>query len=770
LIRALIQVIASLGRRQYSLRAKLILATALVALPGILLVLVGDTIVLAQRRAEVPRSDLAITNSVGVLIDASFDEAVAVGWAIANAPSTQSFDPAVLDPMLQRLEPNYRQFDNVGVFDAQGRSVGEMLPYPPGAARQSAAGRPFFQAVMRANGPVVSGVELSPRTGRSVAYVAVPVRDPAGQPAGAVAVAVSLQALRDRISQIPLALGQVIVVTDPTGRLALATNQLNTSSAVPSLADTPLIRQAMSGTSATQESGPFPPLSGSWLGAAHASPRHHWIVAVIEPPGGAAQAVSRAVWLDLASLVLALALSAAVALFVSGRILGPVRALDRAAHAWSHGELDERVVIHSHDELEMLGNTFDTMAASLSDTLQRLTDTDRRLIEERNRLRAIVDTSPVGILVMTRDEHIALANPAAEALLGQTMSRSVPASSYSIVPRLFRTDGTPYPYDDLPIVRALRHGATIVGSEVVLRRPNGRENRFLVNAAPIREPDGTVVGSVAIFFDVTPLAEEQRLRTEFVVSAAQEFRNPLTVIKGYAEMAMRDASIRGTNVYRELERIVAAANRLGSLADDLVRSAQLHLPPLVLRHELVDLDRLAEYAVREFQAANLQPSQRIVVETKPAQVNGDATLLAEAITNLLRQATAATPSGGEIAVRVWTWDGIATVAVTDHGPVVSPDKIPALFRPFSIPGHEEQNGVATRPSLPLYLAKRIVEESGGWIRAQSSTGGTTISLTLPRHAAGSGVPATAPSAAATAKGVPAEEAVAGRRTPGLGGT
>src|SRR5262249_57497416 len=135
-------------------------------------------------------------------------------------------------------------------------------------------------------------------------------------------------------------------------------------------------------------------------------------------------------------------------------------------------------------------------------------------------------------------------------------------------------------------------------------------------------------------------------------------------------MARRVGRMRGRKGWGELERIVAAANRLGSLADDLVRSAQLHLPPLVLRHELVDLDPLVEYAVREFQAANPQPSQRIVVETKPAQINGDATLFAEAITNLLRQATAATPSGGEIAVRLWTWAGIPTVPVTDPRPAL----------------------------------------------------------------------------------------------------
>ena len=480
--------------------------------------------------------------------------------------------------------------------------------------------------------------------------------------------------------------------------------------------------------------------------------------------------LSRAIWLDLASLVLALGLSAAVAIFVSRRILGPVRELARAAGAWSRGDLDERVSIPGHDELETLGNTFNSMAESLSETLQRLTEADWQLLEERNRLRAIVDTSPVGILVMARDERIVQANPAAESLLGETMTSPLPASRNAIIPRLFRSDGVPYPYDDLPIVRALRQGATIVGSEVVLRRPNGWESHFLVNAAPIREPDTKIVGSVAIFFDVTPVAEEGRLRTEFVVSAAQEFRNPLTVIKGYAEMAMRDPSIPGTNVYRELQRILDAANRLGRLSDDLVQSAQLHLPPLVLRNETVDLDRLADDVVRAFESSFPDSAHRVTVRAIPAKVEGDPALLGEAVTNLLRQAVTAMPNGGEIVVDVTTWDGIATIAVTDRGPTVSQDRIPSLFRPFSLPSHESPNGASARPSLLLYLAKRIVEESGGWARAQSSASGTTISLILPRYAPEQSVEAAFPNASARADQVATGPAVSDAASPAPGGS
>src|SRR5207244_4040674 len=101
---------------------------------------------------------------------------------------------------------------------------------------------------------------------------------------------------------------------------------------------------------------------------------------------------------------------------------------------------------------------------------------------------------------------------------------------------IYHPDGTPLPVTDFPAVRALTHGVTTTADELVLRRPNGWELHFLANAAPLRDRNGTIVGAVSVLVDITVLVEEERLRREFVLSAAHEFRNPLTVIKGYAEV------------------------------------------------------------------------------------------------------------------------------------------------------------------------------------------------------------------------------------------
>lgn len=722
--------------RPLSLRVKLIIAAILVALPSFLLTLIGVAILVSQQRAEAPRADLATANTGAYLVDSAIDDAIAVGWLVATTPEAQTLSPNTLDPMLERLRSVETQIGNVGVFDTRGVSVGEMIPYPSGTARQNVAGKAFFRQTLQTNQPRVSGVETDPRTGRPALMVGVPLRGSSGQPRGVVVVSLDLDRFQTRLASVAENPPRVILVTDPSGRLALEVGGRGANqgiSAPPSganFAAAPLIAGAIHNGSAIQQSAGVPPLGGDWLGAARAGPRYHWIVAVLQSPVSAFDPLTSVVWFEFFALLLSVALAVIAARYVSMRIVGPMRSLRHAARAWSEGNLNERVDIPGGDEFAQLGQTFNQMASSLSDSLRRLTDADLHLINQRNRLRAILNTSPVGILVMDNDERIVLANPAAETLLGESFVAEKPASAYEVIAELRHSNETAYRYDELPIVCALRTGETVVGDEVLIHHPNGWDEHLLVNAAPIRESDGRVIGSVAAFFDVSPLAEEQRLRTEFVVSAAQEFRNPLTVIKGYAEIAMRDPTVRETNVRDELERILRAAKRLATLSDQVVHAAQLHLPALILHHEPLDLAALVTRATHEFEAKLPSGRYQITLDTRTVQVEGDPKLLAEAVTDLLRQAAAAMPEGGAIEIRVSTWDGIATLSVTDHGPIVPQEKIPSLFRAFALPGHDIAGN--ERPNLLLYLAKRIVEESGGWIRAQSTPRGTVIAVTLPR--------------------------------------
>ncbi len=718
-----------------SLRWKLLTALALILLPSLILVIAADLSDLALRRQSVLAADQTTAETVASLADASIDDAVAVGQALATAPSTKTLDPAVIDPRLRPLAQEYLQFQNIAVVNAHGDSVGEMVPYPPGQPRINVADRPYFRQTMASNTVQVSPILIGRRLGRPTAIVSVPIQGASGIPIGAVLVSLNLDYFRAKLWSVPLGEEQVILITDPLGQLAFDSSRWELAPQITSLADAPLIREAIHGVPVTQEAISFPGREGPQLGAAVPSPRYHWIAAVLQPVSVAEAPINRVILIDVGSFILAAALGTLAILYLSQQIVSPILALSRAAREWSRGNLGVRVTLWTGDELERLAESLNDMAASLQRTLHQLSEADRRLTEERNRLEAILQTSPAGILLINSDGVILLANAAAEAFLGERLAPGTLVARTAVIHRVYKPDGTPYSYDQLPFVRALHEGTTIAGSEVVVRRPNGWEVRLLVNAAPLRQDRGPILGSVSVFFDITPIAEEERLRREFVVSAAHEFRHPLTVIKGYAEVAMRNPVVRDTAVCRELRMIVEAADRANDLANQLLQSAQVHLPPVLLHREPVDLARLVRETVERFAAELPAGRYTFNVQIEPAEVEGDPQLLAEAVTHMLRQATESMPTGGEVDVAVTAWDGISTVAVTDHGPQVPPEAIPFLFRPFGVVPSPAAPSAVSRPALPLYLARRIIEESGGWIRAESSPTATTIAFSLPRREA-----------------------------------
>jgi two-component system phosphate regulon sensor histidine kinase PhoR len=628
----------------------------------------------------------------------------------------------------------YPQFSNIAVLDPSFTSVGEMVAYAPGQPRLNDADRSFIRQAFYQNEAVVSPIFTGRRSERRVAAVAVPIRDSSGQPIGVVVVTVSLDYLRDRLHTVSLPGMREIVVTDPTGQVAVATEASVESALGQSIAHVPVIQEAQRGNTGYQSSGAFNGLAGDWFVVAKASPHYGWIVSVIQPSGSATQPISNAIALDIVGFGLVACAAIAGSVFVARQILAPIEALRNAAVAWSRGDLDKRVDICTGDEFETLGETFNSMASTLSATLTQLREADRRLEDERNRLQAILYTSPAGIVVIDRTQRPVVVNPAAELLLGVGVSGDRRGWIQLVTERIFRSDGTQIRPADLPIIRSLRENVTVPSMDILVRRPNGWEARLLVNSAPIHAASGEVLGAVAVFVDITPLAEEERLRAEFVTSAAHEFRNPLTVIRGYAEVAMRDPSVKGTNVERELARILDAAARVERLADQLMRAAELHLPATVLRSEVIDLARFVETTVTTFDSSSEFRGHRISISTRPAWVKGDPGLLREALIDLLRQAVLVTPVDHPVIVVVYAWDGIATTSVTDQGPPIPEGGTESVFTPFVVSAASNPVGAPARPFLLLYLARRIIEESGGWMRARSGPSGTTISFTLPRYA------------------------------------
>lgn len=254
-------------------------------------------------------------------------------------------------------------------------------------------------------------------------------------------------------------------------------------------------------------------------------------------------------------------------------------------------------------------------------------------------------------------------------------------------------------------------------------------------------------------------ASETQLR-QFVADASHELRTPLASVRGYADM-LRLSEQLSPQGRSALERLLAQAQRMGGLVEDLLLLARLDAGR-VPESKPVDFDEIVAEAVMDATAAGPQHKWDLEVPTEPVVVSGDAVQLAQVVGNLLSNARKHTPAGTSVRASLHTRGRVAVLHVDDDGPGVPADLRDHLFdrftrsdtaRTFSsrVPesGGPERSG--QRPTegssegstgLGLAIVRTVVEAHGGEATVESPWGatgrGTRFTVRLPLAGAGPG--------------------------------
>ena len=128
------------------------------------------------------------------------------------------------------------------------------------------------------------------------------------------------------------------------------------------------------------------------------------------------------------------------------------------------------------------------------------------LLRQLNTANALLDAVlrqlPTGVVVLEAPGgRMILRNAVADAIAGEPMD-AARVSDYR-ADRRFHSDGRPYTPDELPGVRALARGETVVNEEIGLERPDGTRIITQMSAAPVRDVDGQIVAAVVMIHDIT---------------------------------------------------------------------------------------------------------------------------------------------------------------------------------------------------------------------------------------------------------------------------
>lgn len=351
------------------------------------------------------------------------------------------------------------------------------------------------------------------------------------------------------------------------------------------------------------------------------------------------------------------------------------------------------------------------------------------LARSEERYRMLIEHAPYGIFALDPEGVFTEMNRAGQEILAR--------SAGELVGRSFREVVAP---EDLPTVAA-------AFEQVLTGVPDGTE----LSASIIR-PDGEARSLQIIMIrleglgrrsfygiarDVTELRGRdlhlrrvERLASlgTLIAAVAHELNNPLTAIRGFAQLLLMDP--RSDEDRESLELIQREADRMAKIVADLRLVARESQDKAtlgdvdvndVVRHVL----RVREYHLRTY---NVATDVRLAPDLPPA--TGSRPDLEQVILNLVTNAEQAFGEAAEsrvITVRSFRSAAWISVEIADNGPGIPGEHLGRIFDPFFT---TKDPGEGT--GLGLSLVQRILEGHGGEIAVQSTVGsGTTFTVRLP---------------------------------------
>ena len=391
-------------------------------------------------------------------------------------------------------------------------------------------------------------------------------------------------------------------------------------------------------------------------------------------------------------------------LWFAERLSRPVGRLAGAAQRVGAGDLDVQVTEEEgDDEIALMGRLFNQMTRQLKVQRDALVESHRQTERRRRLFDSVLSNVTAGVIGLDPEGRIDFVNRAAERLLDLSLQTHDGLLSDRV------------PEFSALFQRLMETSANAVQEELRLTR-RGKLESLLVRMSVRRNDTGRLEGYVVAFDDVTELVSAQRMAAwgDVARRIAHEIKNPLTPIALSAERIKRKFRTQvqePADLEQYTDVIVRQTNDLRRIVDEFSKFARMPEPD---RRE-TDLTRLVRDAVTLQESG--QPGVRFtsVIPADPQIMDLDATMINQALTNLIKNAGEAietlqekgAPDGHvpQIRVEMSAEEEAITIRIMDNGTGLPPDRA-RLFEPY-VTTREKGTG------LGLPIVKKIIEEHGG---------------------------------------------------------
>ena len=347
-------------------------------------------------------------------------------------------------------------------------------------------------------------------------------------------------------------------------------------------------------------------------------------------------------------------------------------------------------------------------------------------VSERQ-LRGPVPTSSPETAVVPPGVSTVLAVLRSSALVvdehDQVLQASAPAYALGLV-----RNGSLQVQQVAELVRQVRRDGEIRETEVAIERGPGRPPTYvLARVAPLTSRVVLVLAE-----DRTNERRVEAIRRDFVANVSHELKTPVGAMTLLAE-AMEEAAEDPEAVRRFAARMQTEAVRLNYLVQQIIELSRLQGDEAVLDPLPVEVDALVERAMDVGAIGAAAKGIEVTYDGQRGhQVRGDLEQLALALSNLIANAVAYSPSGSRVVVSAQPADTMLDVNVTDQGIGIPEAELDRIFERFYRvdPSRRRSTGGT---GLGLSIVKHVSASHGGEVLVWSAEGqGSSFTLRLPR--------------------------------------
>ncbi len=348
--------------------------------------------------------------------------------------------------------------------------------------------------------------------------------------------------------------------------------------------------------------------------------------------------------------------------------------------------------------------------------------------EAREKIDAILKSVADGLVVTDLSGRVALMNRAAEQLLDVTLGEAFSRPVGSLPPGKRLED---------QVAEVLSGKGQNRSFEWQLNDGTVRPRIIQALTSPVRNSKGRETGTITLLRDLTRERELDRMKNEFISTAAHELRTPLTSVMGFAEVLLKQEEFGVTDPAIQRELLVSIhqkAERLEGIISDLLDLSRIQSGQAIpLKKGPCNISELIKEVASQYQQRADVYSFEVCLPQEPIELCADRDKLEQVLENLISNAIKFSPQGGQVRISGHSEANKIKLIIEDEGIGMSPKQMEKVFDRFY--RVDASSTAAEGLGLGMSIAKAIVESHGGEIQVDSEPGkGTRVSVILPFQA------------------------------------